>query len=828
MQDSPLFVLRLIFVALAAAMAGAIWFSRHRLSAGAVRTITGLLLVAFGIYGVIAVLASLPGESGRVAGIGGQIGRPLATRGGLLSALVPLALLGGGVAHFLGVRLRPRMPVLLFAVLALFGVELGLAIATGGRWEVLYGAWGALVAGATLSALGVAGAYLVVGVWIAVNLLLAFPFDAGAGARQAGARSLETAAGAGRGLGGLLGALWASIEAAAQALSGRVAQWRATWERERARARAERAEAERAGGARERKPGDEPRLQPNADPEPSPPVAERDLPGIPPVEVTPAPSTPRQLTIAEMVEDVPLAAPPGRRTQTGGADVADYRLPPLSILEEATEDEIYRPSRDELISQADALEKKLADFGIEGSVREVSPGPVITRYEVVPAPGVKINKIANLADDLAMSLKAHRVRILAPIPGKDAVGVEVPNLKTSLVRLREILASESFAARSHSLPVALGKRIDGEPFTMDLARTPHLLIAGATGAGKSVCINAIVASLLYQASPRDLRLLMIDPKMLELSVYNGIPHLITPVITDPKDVARALHWAVSEMEQRYRKLAKLGVRSIAAYNRRVGELDQEREQADAGLLPEEEALYESAEGDEPGLEPLPYLVLIVDELADLMLTVASEIEEPIARLAQKARAVGLHLILATQRPSVNVITGVIKANFPSRIAFQVASKTDSRTILDQNGAEKLLGRGDMLFIMAGSATLERVHGALVSDGEVKRLVDYIAAQGIQADRIDFRESSDDPCVLDFDRDELYDEALKLVVIHNQGSASLLQRRLKVGYARASRLIDELEAGGIVGPFEGSKSREVLVGVDYLEQLGLTQPGEAGA
>ena len=796
-----------IFAAVVVALAAAVWISRDRLSAGAVRTITGLLLVTFGLIGFIAVLAALPGESGGMGELGASIGHPLARRGGVLAGALPLAVFVGGTIHFLGIRVRHRLPVLFFATLALLGVEVVAALITQGRWLALYGEWGRAVAATALSALGSVGAFVAVGAWIAVNLLLAFPFDAGTGTRRAGERGIEGATRAGSVLGNTLASIASSARGAAGVLGSRMAALRAARNSTKSRGRI------RDSYDQEAEAGEET----------SPPVADREVPGIPPIEVEASRSTPRQLTITEMVEDIPVAAPPSRIVSTGGADVAEYRLPPLSILEEVSDTEVYRPSRDELISQADALEKKLADFGIEGSVREVSPGPVITRYEVVPAPGVKINKIANLADDLAMSLKAHRVRILAPIPGKDAVGVEVPNLKISTVRLREILASEAFAKRSLSLPVALGKSIDGEPFAADLAKTPHLLIAGATGAGKSVCINAIIASLLYQASPRDLRLLMIDPKMLELSVYNGIPHLITPVITDPKDVARALHWAVTEMEERYRTLARFGVRSIAGYNRRIQELNEEREENEDELLPEEAELYGKDAAEK--LEPLPYLVVIVDELADLMLTVASEIEEPIARLAQKARAVGLHLILATQRPSVNVITGVIKANFPSRIGFQVASKTDSRTILDQNGAEKLLGRGDMLFMMAGAASLERVHGAFVSDGEVKRLVDYIAAQGIQADRIDFRESSDDPCVLDFDRDELYDEALKLVVLHQQGSASLLQRRLKVGYARASRLIDELEAGGIVGPFEGSKSREVLVGAEYLEELGLVRPDE---
>ncbi len=807
MQFSALSLADAILAAAVLALAAVVWISRDRLSAGAVRTITGLLLTTFGLIGFIAVLAALPGESSGMGELGASIGRPLARRAGVLGGALPLAIFAGGVIHFLGLRVRHRLPVLFFATLALLGVEVVAALITDGRWLALYGEWGSAIAATAVSALGTIGSFVAVGAWIAVSLLLAFPFDAGVGTRKVGERGIEGATRAGAVLGGTFASIASAAGRAAQRITARIAALR----------------AERSSAKNRRKGLDssDQKLE-SAEPTGTP-IADREVPGIPPIEVVPSQSTPRQLTITEMVEDTPVAAPPSHRISTGGADVADYRLPPLSILEEISDTEVCRPSRDELIAQADALEKKLADFGIEGSVREVSPGPVITRYEVVPAPGVKINKIANLADDLAMSLKAHRVRILAPIPGKDAVGVEVPNRKTSTVRLREILGSEAFAERSLSLPVALGKSIDGEPFAADLAKTPHLLIAGATGAGKSVCINAIIASLLYQASPRDLRLLMIDPKMLELSVYNGIPHLITPVITDPKDVARALHWAVSEMEQRYRALAKFGVRSIAAYNRRIQELIEQGEENDADLLPEEAELYGEGGSEKP--EPLPYLVIIVDELADLMLTVASEIEEPIARLAQKARAVGLHLILATQRPSVNVITGVIKANFPSRIGFQVASKTDSRTILDQNGAEKLLGRGDMLFMMAGSPSLERVHGAFVTDGEVKRLVDYIAAQGIQADRIDFRESSDDPCVLDFERDELYEEALKLVVLHQQGSASLLQRRLKVGYARASRLIDELEAGGIVGPFEGSKSREVLVGADYLEELGLVRPDE---
>ena len=841
-HDSALLLVRVSFGVAGLLTLTACWFSRSRLSAGAVRTINGLLLLALGTYGLLCVLAALPGGGEAAAGLGVRLGKPLVNAGGLLSAVVPLLLLLAGVIHFLDLNVRPYLAPAFFAAMALFGVEAAVGVATSGAWEVLYGGWGAAISRGLITGLGAKGAWVAVVAWIAVNLLLAFPLDVGQAVRQAVARVLLLAR---RAAVRISRHTWVPLCGWWERLRARVRERIRTRALDRAHARAVKRERE-ISAAQSTATADGSRKSARS----VPPVAEREVPGIPaatPVTTAPSPSTPRVLEVGEVAEgdDAAIVAPPSRQHLAPEADIADYRLPPLSILEATTEEETYRPSRDELISHADALERKLADFGVDGSVRKVSPGPVITRFEVVPAPGVKINKIANLADDLAMSLKAERVRILAPIPGKDAVGVEVPNKRTSMVRLREILDSEAFADRSVTLPIALGQTIEGKPFVADLTRMPHLLIAGATGAGKSVCINAIIASLLYQASPRDLRLMMVDPKMLELSVYNGIPHLITPVITNPKEVSKALQWAVAEMEERYRTLAKLGVRSIAAYNRRVLEIAEERERAaeehGSTLLPGEEEVYGTGDDGEGFAAPeapdeaqedlpatLPYMVIIVDELADLMLTVANEIEEPIARLAQMARAVGIHLVLATQRPSVNVITGVIKANFPSRIAFQVASKIDSRTILDQNGAEKLLGRGDMLFLAAGSAAPTRVHGAFLSDHEVKRLVDYIAAQGIQSDRIDFRESADDPCLLDFERDALYEEALKLTVLHQQGSASLLQRRLKVGYARASRLIDELEASGIVGPFEGSKSREVLVGVDYLEQLGLVRPDETNA
>jgi len=440
-------------------------------------------------------------------------------------------------------------------------------------------------------------------------------------------------------------------------------------------------------------------------------------------------------------------------------------------------------------------------------------GPVITRYEFRPAPGVKVNQIANLADDLALAMQAHRIRILAPIPGKGVVGIEIPNRHRSLVLLKPLLTSKEFAASGGRLSMALGQTITGEPYLADLAEMPHLLVAGSTGSGKSVCLNTIITSLLYHLGPEDLHFIMIDPKRIELSVYRGIPHLqfqyrvegpggdmvtrsIEGVVTDPQEVVQVFRLAVSEMDGRYKILAKEGCRNIEDYNRKSG-------------------------------QRMSYLIIVIDELADLMLSrEAGEIESRIAKLAQMARAVGIHLIVATQRPSVDVITGVIKANFPARIAFQVASKTDSRTILDTNGAESLLGRGDMLFIPPGQAEAIRLHGPFISTQETERIVEYIketyqvSAGSQEESRADEAEPSRTDYSMemtisqepeeDGQRDELFEEAKALVIRHQQGSVSLLQRRLKLGYSRAARLIDQLEAAGVVGPFDGSKAREVLI------------------
>ncbi len=495
--------------------------------------------------------------------------------------------------------------------------------------------------------------------------------------------------------------------------------------------------------------------------------------------------------------------------------LASYTHPALDLLKSPTQGDHTIPE-EELNANAQILEDRLLEFGVEGRVVEINPGPVVTRYDVEPAAGVKISRIVGLSDDLALAMRAKRIRIVAPVPGKGAVGIEIPNRKPSVVYLREILNARLFRGSESPLTVALGKTISGEPFVASLDQMPHLLIAGATGSGKSVCLNSIIASILYKAHPTQVQFVMIDPKRLELSVYNDLRHhhlnykedLTEEVATSAENSIAILKSMTALMDERYEVLARAGVRSIVDYNRRL-----------------QEGVLQHLEHEKP-FKPLPYIVLIIDELADLMLTSAREIEEPIARLAQMARAVGIHLIVATQRPSVNVITGVIKANFPSRIAFQVASKTDSRTILDLNGAEKLLGMGDMLFIAQGSPEPLRIHGAYVSVDEIERIISHIRKQPrypkeklpIEEDPTLVTESGE--VNMGVSQDPLFKHALRMVVRHQQGSISLIQRRLKVGYARAARLIDELEAAGIVGPYDGSKAREVLIDEQELEEMNL--------
>jgi S-DNA-T family DNA segregation ATPase FtsK/SpoIIIE len=500
-----------------------------------------------------------------------------------------------------------------------------------------------------------------------------------------------------------------------------------------------------------------------------------------------------------------------------------YHRPPLSLLDH--EEDNHRPvDKDSLMMQARILEKKLKDFNVEGEVAEVKPGPVVTMYEFAPAPGVKVSKIAGLSDDLTMALKALSIRIVAPIPGRGVVGIEIPNKERETVWLKEILDSEEFQKTGGRLPLALGKDIFGRTVVADLAKMPHLLVAGSTGSGKSVSINTMILSLLYRATPEEVRIIMVDPKMLELSIYEGIPHLLLPVVTNPKKAALALAWAVREMERRYKLMADKGVRNIDGYNRKLAREEKDREDlrkkgqvvVDTGEdLEDDLPDIELAEGEILEHGHLPFIVVIVDELADLMMVAGREIEESIARLAQMARASGIHLILATQRPSVDVITGLIKANFPTRISFKVFSRIDSRTILDSMGAETLLGMGDMLFLPPGTGALQRVHGAFVSEIEVQRVVEFLKKQG---------EPEYDKSILqpppagegaahedEAGEDEKWDEALALVAETRQASISMLQRRLRVGYNRAARMIEKMEQEGIVGASDGtSRPREVFL------------------
>ena len=459
------------------------------------------------------------------------------------------------------------------------------------------------------------------------------------------------------------------------------------------------------------------------------------------------------------------------------------------------------------------LEAKLGDFGIIAKVVEVRPGPVITTFDVEPAPGVKVNRIVSLADDLAMALRVTGVRILAPVPGKAVVGIEVANPTREFVLMRELVESDIYNKSRSLLTVALGKDTAGQPVIGDLAKMPHLLVAGATGSGKSVCVNTMVMSVLHKASPRDVRFVMIDLKMLELSVYEDIPHLLVPVVTDPRLAVAVLNNIVELMEERYRLMKKSGVRNIDGYNKLVG--DGGATNANDVLELKEMAL--DASDDEvvtaaASPERLPKVVVIIDELADLMMTMGRKVEEPITRLAQKARAAGIHLMLATQRPSVDVITGLIKANFPSRIAFQTTAKVDSRTILDQNGAERLLGRGDMLYMPPGSSFIQRLHGPLVTEEEIHKVVRFIKKQGkphYAFDLLESPEAEEDPALEDELSDVLYDQAVMLVTESRQASISWVQRKLRVGYNRAARMIERMEREGVVSQSDNGRPREVL-------------------
>ncbi len=486
-----------------------------------------------------------------------------------------------------------------------------------------------------------------------------------------------------------------------------------------------------------------------------------------------------------------------------------YEYPPVTLLSKGTKKAIKGGAK-ALADVATKLQKTLYSFGVQAKVENVSVGPAITRYELKPAEGVRVSKIANLADDIALNLAAETIRIEAPIPGKQAVGIEVPNKEKEMVNLRDVIESDDFIDSKSKLSVGLGKDVAGNIAIADIAKMPHALIAGATGSGKSVCINTIITSIIYKAKPSEVKLVMVDPKVVELSVYNGIPHLLIPVVTDPKKAAGALAWAVQEMDNRYNVFAQKGVRDLKGYN----------------------ALAEKEEG----LGKLPQIVIIIDELADLMMVAAKEVEDSICRLAQKARAAGMHLIIATQRPSVDVITGIIKANIPSRIAFAVSSQVDSRTILDQVGAEKLLGKGDMLFFPSGAPKPTRIQGAFVSDDEVEKIVSFIKSNGEATYNEDILESIEnsnktdkeiaEESEMDDDTDPFLMEAIDVVVETGQASTSFIQRKFKVGYARAGRIIDQMEERGVISGYQGSKPRQVLMTKERLAELKMgTTPEE---
>ena len=754
------------------------------------RQILALLLAAFAVLALASVATYETPLIGRgpwnAKNACGPVGSTLAfgftwVFGRIASFGIPLL---AGLWAWNRLRSKPSRPLVISSALgALLAFELCSLFALGGadRWTWA-GAWGLAASMALRSALGAVGSWIVAGTLTGVTVLAASEFGFHWITRLLRHALVTPASGV---------AAWARSLGDRRAEAQRSKPKIRTAKPERIEAESPKPRIATAIAAQARDGQAAPARAFETDPDGQ---IRLPLPGLLRIDKPRAKGAPKR---------APMPAGDGAVATAGDP------LPSLSLLAMPTQPEDLITAAD-LTAEANLLVSKLHDFGIEGRVTEIHPGPVVTTFEVEPAAGVKVNQIVSREDDVALALKAQRIRILAPIPGKGTVGVEIPNRRRRTVYLREVLSSQASETSDAALKVPLGVDVVGQPFVADLTKMPHVLVAGATGSGKSVCLNAIITGLLFQHGAESLQLIMIDPKMLELSAYNGIPHLVMPVVTEAKKASRALRWAVGEMEKRYKLMATCGARHIAAYNEKVR----------TGQVP-------AGENGQEAPRPLGYLVVVIDELADLMLTVPAEIEEPIARLAQMARAVGIHLVLATQRPSVDVITGVIKANFPSRIAFQVASKTDSRTVLDMNGAENLLGHGDMLFMPAGKPEPHRIHGAYVSEEETSRVVEFWRARAnpaapaplaTDASAVEREEEEETVEGGDFD-DELIREAARLVVSHQQGSTSLLQRRLKVGYSRAGRLMDQLEQLGVVGPFQGSKARDVLVDDRWLSDRG---------
>ena len=777
--------------------------------------ILGLCFLSLALFLLLALVTRDPRDTaadlvgtGAVRNQAGVLGA--LSSAGLVSALgavgvwiVPLALLAWGWNRL---RLRPAGDLWLRTGLAAaaFLAGSGLLYLLAGENRAWVGAVGAGIGRFTARFLGTIGGELVLGTALVILCVIAFELGTASTLRQLLAASLARLAPGGGTKKRRAAPATGESESVTAASTPEASATRV--KRVRPAPAEEEADLERAFAAAKAAPPkesrprivgrgeNESRSEPLAIPFP-PPAAPAGVPGALKTASHAAASAP-----AGSRDKRASDPPPEASLALGPAAAPEAALPSLDLLDRHEAKQVVI-EESELLELSRVLERTLADFGVAGKVSEVHPGPVITLFEYEPAPGIKVNQILNRQDDLALALRAQRIRIVAPIPGKAAVGIEIPNRVKALVSLREIVAASPFRDTKDALPFALGKDVAGTPFTASLEKMPHVLIAGATGSGKSVCINALIMSLLLKRTPSELRFIFIDPKMLELTPYNGIPHLRMPVVTEPKKAAQALRYCVKEMERRYQVLAKHGARNIEAYNR-------------IGLDP---ATNEDAK--------IPYLVVVVDELADLMALLPAEIEEPIGRLAQMARAVGIHLILATQRPSVDVITGVIKANFPSRIAFQVASRTDSRVILDMNGAESLLGHGDSLYLPAGKPEPYRIHGSYVSSEEIERVVTFLKTQGQPETKDEsLLEQTAALDQTDGSEDDLYEEAMRLVVLHQQASTSMLQRRLKVGYSRAARLLDLLQERGIVGPSEGAKGREVLVTEHDLEERRSRAPG----
>ncbi len=766
--------------------------------------LTGLLLAAIALYLGLSLTGPagtwwgyLTGDEGRTMLAAGNPGGPVGAFSNFMLRIVfgavwcwaaPAALALVGVGQLIGRPAQPRRWVLRAVPLWLvtaswlaqpggpFGPELGVRLGGGMGFYIASGVGGLL---------GVGGARIFLTAFLLAAVIIVLrPW-------------LRGLAGAAGGAGRLLSWLGAPVRVLRDLLgdlADRLADWRD--------ARAERREERRR--ERENEPAPEP--QPNAEAAPAAP-RERVVHNQPEPDAAPAPAEP-----AEPVETVDLAgatgefygdedevaaAPARPAPRKPRRKAGPVKLPSLELLTPAGP-EGQQVSATELDSAADLLEATLRSFGVEGEVKDVRPGPVVTTFEYQPGPGIRVNQIVQRSDDLALAMRARSIRMEAPIPGKAAVGIEIPNPTARMVRLREVLELTGSQTRE-PLSVVLGKDVVGRPVSIDIASLPHLLVAGSTGSGKSVCLNAIISNLLLRNDPSTLRLCLIDPKMLEMNVYNGIPHLLLPVVTDPREALKALQWMVAQMELRYRQLAKWSVRNIKQFNDKIARGEVQDEQG------------------ETVTEPMPYYLTIVDELADLMMQLGNDFEGPITRLAQKARAVGIHLILATQRPSVDVLTGVIKANIPCRVAFRVIQKNDSRTILDMNGAEQLLGHGDMLYLQPGRALPVRVHGSFIDVDECEAVADHWRSYQGTTDEIDLNENQGGTGEYTGE-DDLFEEARKVVVLHQSGSTSLLQRRLRIGYTRAGRLMDMLEEAGVVGPFTGSKARDVLIKPEDLPGL----------